>query len=81
MDNETLASELLHEVKSSARRWFIIAMVELAVIAILIVVYFVIPVEEYSVQQEAHDTESTRLVGGDYYGQTEDNIQEETGSR
>ena len=32
MDNETLASELLHEVKASAKRWFVIAVVELVII-------------------------------------------------
>ena len=34
MENEvhTLATELLHELKASAKRWFIIAVIELIVI-------------------------------------------------
>lgn len=77
METENLATELLHEVKASARRWFFIAMAELLVIVILVVTMLFVPVEEYSVQQDAKDTDNTQLIGGDYYGETEDNLQKE----
>lgn len=80
MEVDSLATELLHELKSSAKRWFYIAMAELVVIAILICLLLFVPSEEYSVEQEAKDTDNTQLIGGDYYGKTEDNIQEETDS-
>ena len=32
METQTLATELLHELKASAKRWFIIAVIELFVI-------------------------------------------------
>lgn len=55
MDNETLASELLHEVKASAKRWFVIAVVELVIIIGIVagfLWYISLPVEEYTVTEQ-----------------------------
>jgi len=78
MENQTLATELLHEVKLSARRWFILSMVELLVIAILLIFLFVIPIETYTeteYQQEVNDIEGSDITQniGDTYGNSETN--------
>ena len=81
MEEYNLASELLHELKASARRWFLIAMAELIVIVILFSLMFLIPVEEVSVENE--DGNAT-YIGRDLNGgldNGEGNLQEETGSR
>lgn len=72
MDNENFATELLHEVKASSKRWFIafitVLMLWFATIGIFIW-YISLPVEEteYTVDQEANDR-SFNLIGGDYNG-------------
>lgn len=76
MENQTLATELLHEIKLSARRWFILSMVELFVIAILLIFLFVIPVETYTeteYEQEVTDIEDSDVTQniGDTYGNSE----------
>ena len=88
MDNDTLATELLHELKASAKRWFIIAMVELAMIVILVagfLWYISLPVEESNATQtiESSDDSNIRQVIGDYNGEsnTESNLQEESGQK
>ena len=74
--SEKLASEILHELKMNGKRWFIVAMIELFVIAILTLLLILTPTDEYSIEQES-DNASTNIVGGSYYGsETEDNIQE-----
>lgn len=74
--NEQFATELLHEVKVSSKRWFIIAMIEIVIIAVLTLMLIIVPTDEYSVEQESDNT-STNIVGGDYYGgETESNVQE-----
>lgn len=74
--NEQFTSELLHEVKVSSKRWFIIAMIEIVIIAVLTLMLIIVPTDEYSVEQES-DNASTNIVGGDYYGgETESNVQE-----
>lgn len=81
MENESLATELLKEIKSSARRWFIIALIELIVILGLgsgFIWYMTLPSEEYSVEQDA-DHNSYNIVNtgeGDISnGTTKDNLQ------
>lgn len=77
MENETLATELLHMLKTSAKRWFIISMVELAIIALLLIFLFVIPVETYTeteYQQEITDINEGNIINqtmGDSYGDSE----------
>ena len=53
MNENNLATELLHEVKNSAKRWFIIALVELALLLIGgagFVWYISLPVEDTQVE-------------------------------
>ena len=62
MDNETLAMEMLKELKSNAKRWFIVAIVELIIIlgiTGMFIWYINVPVDEITYTQDA-DTE------GDY---------------
>lgn len=72
MDNETLATELLHELKASSKRWFmafcIMVVVELLTIGGFLW-YISLPVEEYttSYDQLAEDidnSEVTQTIGG-----------------
>lgn len=47
-----LALELLQEVKASQRRWFIMAIVELMVIAALILILLLVPTESVDIENE-----------------------------
>lgn len=72
---ETLATELLHELKLSARRWFIafciMVFVEIATIAGFLW-YISLPAEEYTITQDAGqygneiegDSSITQTTGG-----------------
>lgn len=66
MDNETLAAELLQELKASSRRWFIafciMVGVELDTIGGFLW-YISLPVEEYTEEytQEAEDISNSEL--------------------
>lgn len=73
MENDfNFATELLHEVKASSKRWFIafvtVLILWFSTIGIFIW-YISLPVEEteYTVDQEANDR-SFNLIGGDYNG-------------
>lgn len=59
---ESLATELLHEVKSQAKRWFIafciMVVMEIATIAGFLW-YISLPVEEYTIEQSAEQNENT----------------------
>lgn len=73
MENEvqTLATELLHELKASAKRWFIIAVIELFVILSMaggFVWYLSLPVEEEVVTIESDDNGNANYVGNDVTG-------------
>ena len=75
MENENLATELLRIVKASAKRWFIIAMVELGVIAILVACLFIIPtdtVTETEYEQSVEDIDRSEITQniGDSYGES-----------
>ena len=66
MDNENLATEILHELKASAKRWFIAfcIMVGLEVCTIAGFLWYIsLPVEEYSIEQESTDR-SINNIGG-----------------
>lgn len=83
MDEEgtTLATEILAELKASARRWFIafciMVVVEIATIAGFLY-YLSLPAEEYTVDQITDTGGDNYAVRGNYsYGKTEDNVQEE----
>lgn len=81
MNEESLATELLHEVKRSAKRWFIAFLVMVIVELITIagfLWYITLPTEESSIEfsQEMDDIEdstATQMIGGDYNGKDETN--------
>ena len=68
-ENMSLATELLHELKASAKRWFIVAMAELAIIlamAGLFIWYISLPVEEYSEEYNIeNDDGNANFIGND----------------
>ncbi len=83
MEQETLATELLHEVKAQSKRWFtaflIVLVLWFATIGAFLW-YISLPVEEYDtyVEQEATDR-SFNFVGGNYNGsetESQENLQE-----
>lgn len=79
MEQMNLATELLHEVKASARRWFILAMVELFIICVMVVLfiwYITLPVEEYTMEQTSDNQSTNMIIGGNYNGEAESNLQE-----
>lgn len=67
---QTLATELLHEIKASAKRWFIIAVIELIIILSMaggFVWYLSLPVDEEVVSVESGDG-NANYVGEDLTG-------------
>ena len=71
-----LATELLHEVKASAKRWFIAFLVMCGVEAATIagfLYYISLPIEEYSIEQDADNNSFNSVSGGDFSngGETE----------
>ena len=78
-EKDTLATELLSEVKHSAFRWFVIAVVELAVLFIVILLCILVPYEsseETSYSQAVEDiTDSSEISQriGDDYGESDAN--------
>lgn len=65
MDDNHLALELLQEVKASARRWFIVAIVELMVITALILILLLVPAEAVSIENEDGNA---NYIGNDMNG-------------
>ena len=83
MDNQTLASEMLHELKASNQRWFIAFLVVLALWFLTIGVfiwYISLPVEEYTISQEADEDSYNQIIGGDYGFSSEGNLPQESNS-
>lgn len=80
MENTTLATELLHELKASARRWFIafLVMVTLEIITVVGFLWYVtLPIEEYTYEQEIQDVEDStvrQIIGGGYDSEAESNL-------
>ena len=70
MDNEKLATELLHEIKVSAKRWFI-AFCIMFVLEVLTIAgfmwYITLPVDEMSTVVETDDG-NANYVGGSVNG-------------
>ena len=70
MDNDTLATELLHELKQSNKRWFyafiIVLVLWFATIAGFIV-YACLPVEEQEITVE-NDAGNANYIGNDMNG-------------
>lgn len=70
MEEQTLATELLHELKISAKRWFIIAIIELIIILSLcggFIWYLSLPIDESVVTLESEDG-NANYVGNDVTG-------------
>ena len=86
MDEKSLATELLGEVKASARRWFIAfcIMIGLEIATIVGFMWYIsLPVEETSIEQTAEDNDDSdirQFVGGDDDGKgtTESNTEEKS---
>lgn len=64
-DNNHLALELLQEVKASARKWFIISIVELMVITALILILLLVPQEAVEIDNQSGNT---NYIGEDNMG-------------
>lgn len=82
MENETLASEMLHEIKATSKRWFIAFLVTLClwfatIIGFILYEYYTIPVDETTIEQESDNQSKNLVIGGDYNGEAEDNPQTE----
>ena len=84
-EQQTLATELLHEVKMSARRWFIAFLVMIIVEIITIVGflwYITLPanevITEYSQEMEdVKNSTATQMIGGNYNGKNETDGEED----
>ena len=82
LDNTPLATELLHMVKQSAKRWFIAFLVTLGlwfvtIIGFILYEYYTLPVDDtMSIEQQSDNDSRNLVIGGDYNGiTTEDNTQ------
>jgi len=80
-EDHSLAYELLSEVKASSKRWFIIAMLELAIILSIVagmVWYNSLPVEDYNATIHTEGDENNVIGIGDSYGYNSEGISENT---
>ena len=85
MDTNTLASEMLSELKATSKRWFIAFCImvglELATIGAFIW-YITLPVEETTIEQSSDNDSENTIIGGDYNGfKTESDTKEESSSQ
>lgn len=72
---ENLASELLKELKASAKRWFIAfcVMVVLEGFTIFGFMWYIsLPVDESTITQESDNSSENTVIGGDYIGSEAD---------
>lgn len=87
--NDTLATEMLKEIKATSRRWFIAfcIMVGLELATIIgFMWYITLPIEETSYEQTVEDIDSSdikQVIGGDSDGQieTESDAEKESNSQ
>lgn len=75
MDNEKFATELLREIKASAKRWFIAfcIMVGLEIVTIAgFMWYITLPVDETVIEQGVEDIDNSNINQnvGDYNGKS-----------
>ena len=84
MENETLATEMLRELKANNRKWFIAFLVVLVLWFATIggfLWYISLPIEDVSIMQKA-DGDSNHLVGiGNINGGKSDSKVQETSSK
>ena len=78
MENDTLATEMLKEIKATSKRWFIAFIVTLClwfatVVGFILYEYYSLPVDEVTTtyEQESDNESKNLIVGGDYNGETE----------
>jgi len=79
MDNETLATEMLKELKATSKRWFIAFIVTLClwfatIVGFIAYEYFTTPVDETSYEQTVEDIDNSdvrQMIGGDLDGESE----------
>ena len=77
MEQETLATEMLREIKATSRRWFIAFLVVICLwFATIIgfVWYITLPIEETTYEQSIEDIDSSdvrQIIGGEEDGQSE----------
>ena len=84
MENQPLATELIKELRSQSKRWFIISLVELVVIVAVVVGflwYISLPIDEISIENDdgnatyiGHDLEG-ELYNGESYTETQSDTQ------
>lgn len=83
MDNETLATEMLREIKATSKRWFIAFIVTLCLWFATIIGfmwYITLPVEDVTYTQTVDDideSEITQNIGGDLDGESNTDSKEE----
>ena len=84
MENETLATEMLRELKASNRRWFIAFLIALTLWFATIgafLWYISLPIDEYTIDQYADGDTNTMIGMGDLYGNSSEGYtQEESNS-
>ena len=77
MENQTLATELLHELKANSRRWFIafvvVSVLWFATITAFII-YLSLPIEEVTIEQDTEGDENYLIGIGDYNANTEGDL-------
>ena len=83
MENQTLATEMLRELKANGLRWFIAFLVMLglwfATIGVFIW-YLSLPIEEVTIEQDTEGDENYLIGIGDYNAEPKGNLQAEKGS-
>ena len=86
MDNETLATELIKEIKASSKRWFI-AFCIMVVLELCTIVgfmwYITLPIEETTYTQTVDDLEDSdvrQVIGGELDGESKTDSTESTES-
>ena len=80
-DRETLASEMLRELRASNRRWFIAFIVVLVLWFATIGVFFwyiSLPVDETTVEQAIEGDANTMIGIGDSYGELSESDETQT---
>lgn len=83
MDKETLATEMLREIKATSKRWFIAFIITLCLwFATIIgfIWYITLPVEDTTYTQTVDDideSEITQNIGGDLDGESNTDSKEE----
>lgn len=76
MDGDNLATELLHEVKKTSQRYFILFIITLVMLFVTNALWlyaWTLPVEETTITQESEDNGSNRYIdseGDVNYGET-----------